>query len=323
MGVNGRARQEPPMIGCPVSGRWDGRLGRSGGADLWNGAARVGREMPIQIGRQSSCWPRARLGLGDFDHVSELLGVPIDARLVVVLVAVTIAGLLRGFVGFGAALISVPVLSLVLGPHAAIAVSNVMGLPAVFQLLPEAVRRAERPVVVPVCLATFLATPVGTWALVAADPALMTVAISVLVLLMVAILASGWRLRGRIGMGKLIGAGVAGGLVQGVAGIGGPPVVAVALSRPGEAAQQRANVLALMTAVSLSSILPLLYYGLLTRQTVVIGLVLIPIYSAATALGARYFALGGQRHYRRAALATLAAIGIATLIASLRAYLKT
>ena len=261
-------------------------------------------------------------GWGNLDHVSELLGVPIDARLAVVLVAVAIAGLLRGFVGFGAALISVPVFSLVLGPHAAIAINNVMGLPAVFQLLPEAIRRAERPVVLPICLATFLATPIGTWALVAADPALMTVAISALVLVMVALLASGWRLRGRIGMGKLIAAGLVGGLVQGVAGVGGPPVVAVALSRPGEASQQRANVLALMTAVALSSILPLLYYGLFTRQTVVIGLVLIPIYSAATALGARYFALGGQRHYRRAALATLAAIGIATLIASLRAYLK-
>ena len=255
--------------------------------------------------------------------MSELLGVPIDARLAVVLVAVTIAGLLRGFVGFGAALISVPVFTLgVLGPHAAIAISNVMGLPAVFQLLPEAIRRAERPVVLPICLATFLATPIGTWALVAAETALMTVAVSVLVLVMVAFLASGWRLRGRIGMGKLIAAGLAGGLVQGVAGVGGPPVVAVALSRPGEASQQRANVLALMTAISLSSFLPLLYYGLFTRQSVVIGSVLIPLYSAATALGDRYFTLGGQRHYRRAALATLAAIGIATLIASLRAYLK-
>jgi hypothetical protein len=69
--------------------------------------------------------------------VSELLGVPIDARLVVVLLAVTIAGLLRGFVGFGAALISVPVFSLVLGPRTAIAINAVMGLPAVFQLLPK------------------------------------------------------------------------------------------------------------------------------------------------------------------------------------------
>jgi len=260
--------------------------------------------------------------LGRPDYVSELLGVPIDARLAIVLIAVTIAGLLRGFVGFGAALISVPVFSLVLGPHAAIAINNVMGMPAVFQLLPEAVRRAERPIVLPISVAIFAATPVGTWALVATDPALMTIAISVLVLFMVAILASGWRLQGRIGMSKLITAGITGGLVQGVAGVGGPPVVAVALSRPGEPSQQRANVLALMTAISLSSILPLLYYGLFTRQTVVFGLLLIPVYSAATAFGARCFALGGQRHYRRAAVATLAAVGIATLIGALRNYLK-
>jgi hypothetical protein len=77
-----------------------------------------------------------------------------------------------------------------------------------------------------------------------------------------------------------------------------------------------------MTAVSLSSILPLIYHGLFTRQTVTIGLVLIPFYSAVTAVGARYFALGGQRYYRRAAIATLAAIGMATLIASLRNFLK-
>lgn len=254
--------------------------------------------------------------------MSELLAVPIDGRLAVVFIVVMVAGLLRGFVGFGAALISVPVFSLVLGPHAAIAVNNVMGLPAVFLLLPEAIRRAERAVVLPICTAIFAAAPIGTWALVSIDPAIMSVAISTLVLLMVAFLASGWRLRGRIGIGKLIAAGVAGGFVQGVAGVGGPPVVAVALSRPGDASQQRANVLALMTAVSLSSILPLLYHGLFTRQTVIIGLVLIPFYSAATALGARYFTLGGQRHYRRAALATLATIGMATLVASLRNYLK-
>ena len=254
--------------------------------------------------------------------MSELLAVPIDGRLAVVFIVVMVAGLLRGFVGFGAALISVPVFSLVLGPHAAIAVNNVMGLPVVFLLLPEAVRRAERAVVLPICTAIFAAAPIGTWALVSIDPAIMSVAISTLVLLMVAFLASGWRLRGRIGIGKLVAAGVAGGFVQGVAGVGGPPVVAVALSRPGDASQQRANVLALMTAVSLSSILPLLYHGLFTRQTVIIGLVLIPFYSAATALGARYFTLGGQRHYRRAALATLATIGMATLVASLRNYLK-
>ncbi len=251
----------------------------------------------------------------------ELIGVKPDAWLGLVAAAVLLAGFLRGFVGFGAALISVPVLSLILGPHAAIAVSNVMGLPAVVQLLPEAIRRAERPVVLPICLAIFLATPVGTWLLVIADPAVMKIAISGVVLVMVAILASGWRLKGDVGTAKLLTAGLVGGLVQGAAGVGGPPVVAVALSRPGPAVQQRANVLALMTAISLSSILPLLYYGLFTRQTVIVGLLLVPLYSGATALGSRYFALGGQAYYRRAALAVLAVIAVATLAGSVWSYL--
>ena len=47
------------------------------------------------------------------------------------------------------------------------------------------------------------------------------------------------------------------------------------------------------------------------------GLVLLPVYVGATALGSRYFALGGHQHYRRAALATLAAVGIATLVAAI------
>jgi len=128
----------------------------------------------------------------------------------------------------------------------------------------------------------------------------------------IAILASGRRLKGHIGLSKLIAAGIAGGLVQGVAGVGGPPVVAVALSRPGEPSQERANVLALMTAISLSSTLPLVYYGRCTRQSVVIGLLLIPVYSVATALDARYFAVGGQSHSRRTAIATLATVAIAT-----------
>lgn len=250
----------------------------------------------------------------------ESIGLTADPWLIVVAAAVLLAGFLRGFVGFGAALITVPVLSLALGPQVAVAATNVMGLPAVLQLLPEAIRKAERPVVLPVCLAIFALTPVGTWALVVADPAVMKIAISTLVLVMVAILASGWRLKGTVGLGTLLTAGALGGLVQGSAGIGGPPVVAVALSRAGSAEQQRANVLGLMTAISLSSIGPLIWYGLLTWRVLVIGAVLMPFYSLATYVGSRYFALGGQAHFRRAALATLAFVGIGTLIASVWGY---
>jgi uncharacterized membrane protein YfcA len=252
---------------------------------------------------------------------SELFGVALDARLAIVCAAVFIGGFMRGFVGFGAALVAVPVLSLAYGPRLAVAAMTVVGIPTLLQLLPDAIRTSERSIVVPISIAILLSTPIGTWILVSVSPALMKIVISALVVLLVAMLARGWRLEGEVSRPVLVGAGVAGGLIQGTAGIGGPPVVAVALSRPGTPVQQRGNVLALMTAISISSLLPLLYYGLFTRQSIAIGLLLLPIYGGSILLGSRYFARGGQRHYRNAALIMLGFIGTATLIAALRDYL--
>jgi uncharacterized protein len=253
--------------------------------------------------------------------VEHLLGTPIDLPLLAVVAAVLIGGFMRGFVGFGGALVTVPVLSVIWGPQAAVAITGVMGIPSLFQLLPEAVRYSERPIVIPVAVTTFLTAPIGSWVLVSVDPKLMTIVISGLVIAMVAMLAQGRASKSNIGLPALIGAGAAGGLIQGAAGIGGPPVVAVALSRGGSPKQQRANVLAVMTAIASASLLPLWYLGVFTRQTVILGVLLFPLYIAATMFGSRYFSKGGHRHYRQAALATLAVIAIATLVASLRSYL--
>lgn len=253
--------------------------------------------------------------------MENLLNVPFDLRLLAVVAAVLIGGFMRGFVGFGGALVTVPILSVVWGPQAAVAITSVMGIPSLFQLLPEAVRYSERPIVIPVALSTFLTAPIGSWILVSADPKLMTIVISGLVIAMVAMLARGWTSKTEIRLPALIGAGAAGGLIQGAAGIGGPPVVAVALSRAGSPKQQRANVLAVMTAIASASLLPLWYFGVLTRQVFIAGVLLFPLYVAATTFGSRYFSKGGHRHYRRAALTTLAAIAIATLVTSIRSYL--
>jgi uncharacterized protein len=254
------------------------------------------------------------------DDVPEFFGVALDARLAAVCLATFVGGFMRGFVGFGAALVTIPVLSLAYEPRLAVAAMTVVGIPTLLQLLPDAIRSSERPIVVPISLAILLSAPLGTWILVSVNPALMKIVISLLVVIMVAMLMRGWRLEQQVGRPILIGAGVAGGLIQGTAGIGGPPVVAVILSRPGTPVQQRGNVLALMTAVSLSSLLPLLYFGLFTRQALMTGLLLLPVYGGSILLGSRYFTYGGARYFRHAAMATLALIGIATLIASIRDY---
>jgi uncharacterized protein len=252
--------------------------------------------------------------------VLQFTGVAFDAALLGVFAAVFVGGFLRGFVGFGAALVIVPVLSLTVGPHMAVAVSSIIGLPAVMQLLPEAIRWADRAVVLPVASAIVLAAPVGSWVLVTVDPGLMKIVISLLVIGMVVMLAFGQTLRGPINFPGMVAAGAVGGFLQGSAGMGGPPVVAVALALPEEPRKQRGNVLALMSVVAASSVPALTWHGLFTVKAVSFGVVLLPVFLLATALGSRYFAQGGSRYYRNAALATLGAVGVGALVASIERY---
>lgn len=233
---------------------------------------------------------------------------------------VAAAGFLRGFVGFGAALIAIPVLSIVYSPTIAVVIAFVSGLPTVLQMLPMAVRHAERPFVAPIAVAAFLAAPLGTYVLATADPELMRIAIAVVVLAMCGFLQAGWRLARRPGLATLAAAGAVAGLIQGAAGVGGPPAVAMALSRPGAAATQRANVIAAVTALSLATALPLWSLGLFTREALVLSLIYVPIHFFAAILGARNFHIGGQRWYRAIAMATMVAVGLFTLAFALKGY---
>jgi uncharacterized protein len=224
-----------------------------------------------------------------------------------------LAGFIRGFVGFGASLIIVMVLSTVYGPVMAVPIATLSGLPAMFQLLPNAVRYSERAFVIPFGIAAIFAAPIGTWFLIATEPALMKVCISAFVLIMVAMLHRGWKLPPSAGTGVFTFAGIVSGLVQGSAGVGGPPAVAIALSRPGTTDLQRSNVIGAVAALSVCSIPALWLHDLLTREVCLISLILFPLYLGGTWLGARFFSGAGHRHFRDGALLMLAIIGVVTL----------
>jgi uncharacterized membrane protein YfcA len=254
-------------------------------------------------------------------QVAELLGLPWDARLIAVVLAAVVGGFMRGFVGFGGALVAVPLLTVAFGPRDAVAISSLIGLPATVQLLPQAVRYSEREIILPTSLAILATAPLGSWLLVSLDPHLMSIAISILVVGMIPLIARSQKVRRKVKGPGLVMAGMASGIIQGTAGIGGPPLVAVALSRGGAIEIQRGNVLALVTTISLATVVPLALFGAFSKHVIVVAIVMLPIYLVATSLGSRYFSRGGQRHFRTAALMTLLAIGLFTLIGSVRAYL--
>ena len=257
------------------------------------------------------------------EHITSLIGNVSLIALAVAAASVIIAGFLRGFVGFGGALAMVMILSVVLGPLTAVPISSLSGVPATFQLLPSVLRDADRRFVLTFGIVSIIVAPFGAFVLVSADQDIMKMAISGFVLVMVVMLYREWRLAHRFGKmgGVTVSAAIAAGLIQGAAGVGGPPAVVVALARGGSATTQRANVLGAVTSLNVCAWIPFWYFGLYTHDVVVISLIVIPLYMLTTWAGARLFSAGGMRHYRNVALLALAVIGVATFAVAVRGYL--
>lgn len=248
--------------------------------------------------------------------LSELGGLGF-VEILLAAAAVFIGGFLRGFVGFGGALVIIPVLALIFTPKLAVVMHAIMEIPGIVQLLPTAIRHCAKRTVLPMIMALVIGTPLGVYALSTVEPETMRIVISVLVLAMVAMLAWNTRFAFAAGMRVTAIGGIVGGVIQGAAGIGGPPIVALLMSRGDDADTTRGNVVVMMSSLVIAA-LPLLWiYGLISARSLVLGGLAAPIYLLATYLGSRYFRTGGSRFYRLVALIILAATAIVTLALSL------
>ena len=229
---------------------------------------------------------------------------------------IILAGFIRGFVGFGASIIIVLVLTFILGPHKAVPIAALSGLPSMLQLLPTAIKHSEKQFVLPFGLAAFFAAPLGTWILVIVNPEVMKICISCFVLLIVYFLYRDVRFRKAEYPALLISIGATAGFIQGAVGMGGPPAVALALSRRADTEKQRANVIGAVTMLNLCSLIPLWYYNFFSTNVVITSVTCIPLYILATWLGTRFFSRFGQEYFRNGALLVLACIGTIALIKS-------
>jgi uncharacterized membrane protein YfcA len=229
---------------------------------------------------------------------------------------VFVGGFLRGFVGFGSALVIIPVLALIFTPKLAVVVFSIMDLPVMVQLLPTAVRSFSSRTVVPMILSLLAGIPVGVYALTTIDTDIMRIVISVLVLIMVGLLALNTRMAFAAGTKASVAGGVVSGVIQGAASIGGPPVVTLLLSRGDAPDTTRANVVIMMSSLILASIPVFLAYGLMSVRFLILGGLAAPLYMLAAYLNSRYFKIGGSGIYRTVAILILGLTAISTLVLS-------
>ena len=211
-----------------------------------------------------------------------------------------VAGMARGFSGFGAALIFIPVASAAVGPRLAAPVLLVIDSIGALPMLPWAWRRAEHGAVLLLSLGALLIIPLGTMALAGLEPVTLRWGISGTILLLLMLLVSGWRYAGRPHWATTLVVGGVSGFLNGAAQIGGPPVVAYLLGRANATAQDlRANIVLYFAYATVGSTIAFIVAGLFSTRVAILSLAAGPAYLAGILLGMRIFGLASPQTFRR------------------------
>ena len=230
--------------------------------------------------------------------------------LVWLVVAACVAGLVRGFSGFGSAMVIMPVASSVLSPVEAVIFLVAAELIGPLPNARAAWRDGTPRDVGLLVLGALLALPLGVWALSAMDATFFGWVVSASVIILLALIVSGWRLRGALTRRLTVTAGALGGFMTGFAGIPGPPVIMLYMASTLSAAVIRANFLLYLVALDLLLFILLSLLGMMNWSIAFLGLLVGIPNLIGNMLGARLFDPSAERLFRNVAYLVIAASAI-------------
>lgn len=236
-----------------------------------------------------------------------------DHRFWAALAIGILAGVVRGFSGFGSAQIYIPLIAAVYSPRVA---AVTLLLIDTFGSAPFTVRAFALSTwreVAPMYLAAAAAAPIGTLALIFVDPILLRWFIALMVLSMTAVLVSGWRYHHKPSLAATIGVGLFSGFGSGAVQIAGPPVLIYWLSTPNAVLTVRANFMVYFLLLDVTLCAIYFFQGLFAPGLVALALILAVPFFIATAIGARMFRGSSDLLYRRIAYAIIAAAALVSL----------
>jgi uncharacterized membrane protein YfcA len=236
-----------------------------------------------------------------------------DHRFWLALAIAALAGIVRGFSGFGSALIYMPLVAAVYDPRVAavtlLLIDTVGAAPFAVRAFPRCTWRE----VLPIFVAAAVAVPFGTMALRVIDPVVLRWFMALLVLTLLGVLMSGWRYHGRPSLPVTVAIGLFSGFGGGAVQIAGPAVIVYWLSTANSAATVRANVLVYFLLLDATLCAVYAWQGLFAADLLALSALLAIPFFVATAVGAFFFAGTSDLLYRRIAYLIIAAAALISL----------
>jgi uncharacterized membrane protein YfcA len=221
--------------------------------------------------------------------------------LIWMICAALVAGIVRGFAGFGTAMIFLPVAGQFLSPFWAITVLTVMDIFGPFPLVRRAWRDAHRPDLRRLTIAMVITLPLALMVLSHIDPQVFRYLVSALSLGMLVILGLGLRYRGELRPPFVYGVGGLGGITGGLVGIPGPPVILFYMASPHPPWVIRANNLLYLLIFDAAILFYMAMFGEMTKDAILIGVIMVPSIMIGNMIGARFFDPDKEKAYRTVA----------------------
>lgn len=234
--------------------------------------------------------------------------------LVLPIIIALAGGIIRGITGFGGSLVMTPALSMLFEPKLVIPTVLLLEAFVAAPTLGEALRKARFKVIGPICLAAFATVSLGGYVLVHTEPQVLRRVIAGMVILFSLMLLKNVRYTAQRRMSTSLVLGALSGVLVGGTGIGAPPVILYLLSGPDSIEETRANLMLVVTALSVAALAMMWYRGLLQLQGPLSVLTLGPSFYAGILVGARLFRGFSEQRFRRFTLLFLIVVALAALL---------
>ena len=227
------------------------------------------------------------------------------------IVAVLIGAFVKGYTGFGASMLWATSLSLVLPPLQIVPMVLMFEVATSIHLLPQVWKEVEWRSLWLLLLGTWLATPVGIYALASIPANPIRIGLSVVVFITAILIWRGFTLNDVPGRSATLGVGLTAGLLNGSMAIVGPPVILFYFSSPVGIAVGRASIVTYFLGTDSVGTAMFAAQGLISAEVLWRTAIFLPVLLIGVSLGARQFLGTTPEAFRKVALILLIALSVA------------
>lgn len=230
---------------------------------------------------------------------------------------VLLGAVIKGTAGFGFNLVVMPLLLLFVDPKQAVALVVPLTLVLDFSIIQRTWKQVSIRRTIPMTIMAALGIPIGTFALLVAPAAILKIGISAMVLGMAILLFMGFSPRiSRVELTRAL-VGFSGGVLITSTGIGAPPVVLFLMSQKVEKTEFRPALAPFLGMLNFMATVSLFIAGALTKQTLLIDLILLPGVMLGFFIATRIFPHINPSYFRRGVLITVMITALSGIIGAL------